>query len=108
LSSALREEGITDEHLMHLTPPLSEPRLCCTPTTLALLTDLLLREFGYDVSPLMKLTRETYWQYMIKRDEDLVLKPYFMACSQFFDDRANKKDPEHGQSFSQDFLYGQG
>jgi hypothetical protein len=108
LSGALREQGITDDHLIHLTPSLSEPRLSCPPTTLALLTDLLLREFGYDISPLSKLTRETYWQHLIKKDEELVLKPYFNACSQFFNDKADKKDPEQHQSFSQDFLYGQG
>ncbi len=104
LSPMLRENGTRDDHL---DPWLSEPRLCCAPTTIALLADLLLREFGGDqFSPLRKLTRELFWRHLIKRDEELVLKPYFKACCQFFNDRANKKPPEHGQFFSQDFVYG--
>ncbi len=102
LSPILQAYGINDAHL---DPSISEPRLYCAPTSLALLTDFLLREFGGDhSSPLTKITKERYWRSLIKKNEDLVLKPYFNACSQFFDDRQAKN---HSQLFSQDFVYGQ-
>jgi hypothetical protein len=105
LSKRLKEWGIKDDHLE---PTLSEPRLYCAPTTLALLTDFLLREFGGDnTSPLTKLTRKAEWQSLIRKNEDLVLEPYYKACTCFFHDRRSKKKPEHHQLFSQDFVYGQ-
>ena len=105
LSPTLKTHGIKDTHLE---PSLSEPRMCCAPTTLALLTDLLLREFGgANVSALTKITKESFWRSLIKKNEELVLRPYFQACSRFFDDRENSKPPEKGQMFSQDFVYGQ-
>ena len=105
LSKMLKECGIKDDHLE---PTLSEPRLYCAPTTLALLTDFLLREFGGDdTSPLTKLTEKSEWRGLIRRNEELVLKPYFDACIGFFRDRKSKKEPEHHQLFSQDFVYGQ-
>lgn len=105
LSKMLKEWGIKDDHLA---PTLSEPRLYCAPTTLALLTDFLLREFGGDrTSPLTKLTRKDEWRGLIRRNEELVLKPYFDACIGFFRDQKSKKEPEHHQLFSQDFVYGQ-
>ena len=73
LSNLLVGWGIKDDHLE---PKLSEPRLCCAPTTLALLIDFLLREFGGDhTSVLTKLTREDRWRGLIKDNEDLVLNP---------------------------------
>ena len=105
LSHELKKRGIKDDHLE---PRLSEPRLCSAPTTLALLIDFLLREFGGDrISPLTKLTRKNEWQSLIRKNEDLVLEPYYKACSEFFHDRRSKKEPERYQLFSQDFAYGQ-
>jgi hypothetical protein len=104
LSPWLKEKGIEDSHLA---PSLSEPRLFCVPTTLALLTDFLFREFGGDrLSPLTKVTSESYWKSLIKKNEELVLKPYFEACHGFFCDRDLSKKPECTQLFSQDFVYG--
>lgn len=105
LSPMLKDQGIKDDHLE---PSLSEPRLHCGPTTLILLIDFLLREFGGDrLSPLTKLTRKNEWRRLIRKNEDLVLEPYYNACSGFFLDRKSKKEPEHHQLFSQDFAYGQ-
>ncbi|MDY6989289.1 MAG: hypothetical protein SWQ30_14670 [Thermodesulfobacteriota bacterium] len=105
LSVMLKDLGLKDDHLE---PKLSEPRLCFAPTTLALLVDFLLREFGGDrASTLTKLTRESRWRGLIRDNENLVLKPFFQACSGFFHDRECKKDPERHQLFSQDFAYGQ-
>lgn len=106
LSKMLKQWGIKDGHL-ELTP--SEPRLYCAPTTLALLTDFLLREFGGDdASTLTKLTEKSEWRNLIRRNEDLVLEPYYKACTDFFHDRGrSKKEPAHHQLFSQDFVYGQ-
>lgn len=105
LSPMLKKFGIKDDHLE---PMLSEPRLCSAPTTLALLTDFLMREFGGDhISPLTKLTKKGEWQSLIRKNEKLVLEPYYKACSRFFQDRRSKKEPEHHQLFSQDFVYGQ-
>ncbi len=104
LSPWLTGEGINDAHLE---PSLSEPRLTCVPTTLALLTDFLFREFGGDrTSPLTKVTSEGYWCSLIKKNEELVLAPYFKACHGFFCDRRSSKKPECYQLFSRDFLYG--
>jgi hypothetical protein len=100
----LQEKNIDDSHLE---PSLSEPRLSCAPTTLALLIDFLLREFGGDyTSPLTRFTQAHIWRDLIKKNEELVLKPYFDACYNFFHSRNCKHDPEKRQLFSQDFIYG--
>lgn len=104
LSEMLRSKGIKDDHLE---PSLSEPRMCCAPMTLALLTDFLLREFGGDrTSPLTKITKDDCWRRLIKKNEELVLKPYYRACSEFFVNRENKHPIEHNQLFTQEFVYG--
>jgi hypothetical protein len=104
LSPMLRKYGLKDNHLE---PGLSEPRLCSAPTTIALLTDFLLREFGGNhTSPLTKLTENSEWQSLIRKNEELVLKPYYDACNGFFRNRESRKDPERHQLFSQDFVYG--
>ncbi len=105
LSPMLKDEGIKDDHLE---PGLSEPRLHCGPTTLALIIDFLFREFGGDrTSSLVRLTKKPEWKKLIRKNENLVLKPYYKACSGFFQDRSSKKEPERNQLFSQNFVYGQ-
>ena len=105
LSQTIKDVGLSVDHLL---PELSEPRIYSAPTTLALLTDFLLREFGGDqISPLRRITRDDVWFRLLEKDEELVLRPYYKACNQFFHDRGIKKEPEKLLLFSQDFLYGQ-
>jgi hypothetical protein len=104
LTPEMRQFEIEDAHL---TPSISEPRLCCAPTSLALLTDFLLREFGGDYSSaLYQITADPYWKGLIHKNEELVLRPYFEACNGFFHDRSVGKYNGQNTLFTQDFVYG--
>jgi hypothetical protein len=94
LTPMLRKEKIDDEHLF---PKLSEPRLYYFPLSLALLINLILKEFPDKIN--RKLIERSEWRKLIKKNEDLILKPFFDRCQTFF---SNKTD----ELFTNDFYYG--
>ena len=94
LSPKLQEMRIDDSHLDVW---LSEPRLCYFPTSLALLINMVLKEFPNDKN--IRLVESTEWRSLIRSNEDLILAPFFKGCNRFFSGREKKL-------FINDFYYG--
>jgi hypothetical protein len=95
LTPMLRKEDIDDEHLF---PWLSEPRLCYFPLSLALLINFILKEFPDDNN--FKLIEHPDWRRLIKKNENLILGPFFKGCQTFFSNNNTNK------LFTNDFYYG--
>jgi hypothetical protein len=77
---------------------LSEPRLCCMPISLALLVNLILKEFPDEKNS--KLIERSEWRDLVKKNEELILSPFFEECRKFFSKNENNK------LFLNDFYYG--
>ncbi len=95
LSKKLKAKDIDDDHL---DPWLSEPRLCYSPISLALLINLILQEFPSENN--RKLVETSEWRNLIRRNENLILRPFFERCSSFLAEKGRKK------LFINDFYYG--
>ena len=95
LPPRLRDMDIDDSHME---PWLSEPRLCYFPMSLALLINLVLKEFPDDNN--VKLTETWEWRQLVKKNEDLILRPFFKGCQTFF------SQDKRGKLFINDFYYG--
>lgn len=95
LSSKLKCMDIDDNHLY---PWLSEPRLCYFPISLALLLNLILKEFQDEKN--RKLIESSEWRGLIRKNETLILKPFFEECHNFLS-KGNDRD-----LFTNDFYYG--
>ncbi|MCK4765609.1 MAG: hypothetical protein KAW12_25640 [Candidatus Aminicenantes bacterium] len=95
LSRKLQEMGLTNSHMDE---KLKEPRLYYSPISLALLINLIVVEFSGEKT--WKLTRNPEWRSMIRKNEDLILKPFYQRCCDFFSNRDNNK------LFTNDFYYG--
>lgn len=81
----------------HLHPWLSEPRLCFTPMSLALVINVVFKEFPSESA--RKIIERSEWRDLIRNNEDLILKPYYYNCYQFMTTPA-------GRLFTNDFFYG--
>ncbi len=81
----------------HLDTWLSEPRLCYFPLSLALLINLILKEFPDDKN--VELIEHPKWRRLVKKNENLILGPFFKGCQTFFSNNNN-------QLFINDFYYG--
>jgi hypothetical protein len=94
LTPALKREvsecGYSDECL-------SEPRILFFPMSLSLLLNMLFNEFPSDQTD--KIKEEAQWRELIRKDEDLLLFPYFEKCFHF-------KDRRDKRLFTGDFCYG--
>jgi hypothetical protein len=95
LSPRLEDMKIDDNHLDTW---LSEPRLCYFPLSLALLINLILKEFPDDKN--VELIEHPKWRRLVKKNENLILGPFFKGCRTFFSD----KNPD--KLFINDFHYG--
>lgn len=78
LSRRLLDQGYSVDHMDKW---LSEPRLWYTPMSLALLLHCMLREFSDETA--FKFSNKTEWQMLVKKNEDLILRPYFEKSSEF-------------------------
>ena len=78
LSRYLRGQGFSQSHLDPLYPQLSEPRIFCAPMSSALLLDLVLHEFPGTHA--VKLRNTPEWQALVRRNEKLMLHPYYTKC----------------------------
>lgn len=101
LTPLLKNAGYVKEDLFHMEPSLSIPRIPYTPMSLALLLNLLLNEFKSRSGDFSKICYLPEWKKLIKKNEDLLLKPFFNSCSNFFNSRVDKKE-----SLTSDFYYG--
>lgn len=81
-------------------PWLSEPRLHHHPVTLALLINLVFKEFKR--IKLVSLLTDDRWRGIVQNNEELVLKPYFEQCNTFMTSRHTAKD----HLFTDNFCYG--
>lgn len=94
LSGRLKGLQIVDNQLH---PWLSEPRLSFTPMSLALLLNIVFKEFSSEVSK--KIVERGEWRDLIRNNEDTILKPYYQNCNRFINSPA-------GQLITNDFFYG--
>ena len=87
-----------------LSPWLSEPRLPYYPMTLALLVNSVLKEFPDGIS--QDLIERDEWRRLIRKDEELILEPYYKQCFDFIKERQD--DVYKGIKFllTNDFYYG--
>jgi hypothetical protein len=82
----------------HLDAWLSEPRLCYYPLSLALLINIILKEFPDDRK--LKLIETPEWRAIIRKNEELLLRPFFKECYDFL------SKGNHRKLFINDFYYG--
>lgn len=82
----------------HLECSLSEPRIPFMPMSLALTINLLLKEFRNEQT--YRVVEDKTWRELIKTNEDLFLKPYFIKCHGFFSKSVGTN------LFTNDFCYG--
>ena len=101
LTPALSKNGYD---IGHLSPWLSEPRLPYYPMTLALLVNCILREFPDSIS--QDLIERDEWRGIIKKDEELVLAPYYKQCSDFIKKRQDNVYKGIKFLLTNDFYYG--
>jgi hypothetical protein len=77
---------------------LSEPRLACTPMSLALILNLTFNEFHNETS--IDLIEHSEWRDLVRANENALLRPYYRNCHNFI---ANRPATE---LFTNDFCYG--
>lgn len=95
LTQGLRDMKLDD---IHLDTWLSEPRLCYFPLSLALLINLIMMEFPDEKNG--NLIERSEWRTLIKKNEDLILRPFFKGCQTFFSNNNTNN------LFINDFYYG--
>jgi hypothetical protein len=74
----MTEMGVLESQIDQLNPWLSEPRLFSSPTSLALLVDMAFHEFPDQ--PSTKFRDTSAWKDLIRKQEALVLKPFYEKC----------------------------
>ena len=94
LSKRLEQLGLDHEHIDSW---LSEPRLHFSPMSLALLINLILKEFPCETNQKFIELRE--WRDLLRGNEKLLFVPYYRACHHFLSNRPD------GQLFINDFYY---
>jgi hypothetical protein len=99
LSKHHESEGYTEDHIGHLLPSWSQPRVPAQPMSLALVLNWLFMEFGRE-APVRDARLNPRWRSLVREAERSVLKPYYEACSNFLTSRG--KDDE---SFFSSHLY---
>ena len=75
----LERAGLSSEHLQDW---LSVPRIPHFPINLALLLDFIFNEFPSEETK--KVSEQSEWRDLIKKNEELLLKPYYSNINQFF------------------------
>ena len=85
----LQYAGKLSDHLLklnlehdHLECGLSEPRIPFIPMSFALTINLILKEFRNEQTH--NVIYDRTWRDLIKTNEDLILRPYFIKCNRFF------------------------
>lgn len=95
LSKKLEDLGLISDHL---DDGMDKPRLCYFPMSLALLINLVLIDFPGENTK--KLCGTPEWQELIRKNENIVLEPFFANCHRFLRDRPDNR------LFVNDFYYG--
>lgn len=76
--------GCRSTQLEQMHPWLSEPRIFFWPMSLGLLIDMALREFPDQDSA--KFRSDSYWRGIIRKQEALVLHPFYEKCTEIIKD----------------------
>lgn len=92
-----RLQSLNLEH-QHIDAWLSEPRLCYSPMSLALLINMIFKEFPNETN--IKLSESSEWRNLIRKNENLLLAPFYKICHNFISTRTSQK------LFVNDFYYG--
>ena len=99
LSSHHIGAGYRPQDIAKMLPHWEKPRVPSQPVSLALLLNWLFLEFGGD--PLVSsILNHADWTALVRRAEQLVLKPYYEAAAEFIKKAAGKD-----LQFQRDFLY---
>jgi hypothetical protein len=80
----MEEVGCRATQLEQMHPWLSEPRIFFWPMSLALLIDMALHEFPDQGSA--KFRADSYWRGLIRKQEALVLRPFYEKCVEIIRD----------------------
>lgn len=89
LSPHLKVIGYNSSHDGHMNPEISQPRISYFPMSLALLLNLIFVEA--DDVKIISFLESREWRYLIKRNEDLLLKPYYKEFYKIIEkDKKNK------------------
>ena len=83
--------GYTEADVRHLLPSWSQPRIPTQPTSLILVLNWLLIEFGCE-APVQKARLDPRWQSLVREAERLILQPYYETCSKFLASAGNESD----------------
>lgn len=101
LTPLLKQDGVDDTHLSSW---LSEPRLPFCPMSLALLVNCIFIDFPSEHSE--KFIQRGEWRSIIRKNEELILEPYYRNCFDFVDKRANGVIRGVKRLLTSDFYYG--
>jgi len=82
LSPGLKQAGYGDDHVGHLCPWLSKPRVPFMPMSLALLLNMILLECR-QTPEAHKVLEAPEWRGVVETNEDKILKPFFRDCAKF-------------------------
>ena len=99
-SGYLKKKCETKKYEKFLNPWLSEPRLSYQPMTLALIFDLIFRDFNYK-NNFNNLINDKGWMGIIRKNEELVLGPFYSNCNKYFNNSHVITD-----LFTREFIYG--
>lgn len=91
LSRHHRSAGFDDEHISHLLPSWSQPRVPVQPTSLALVLNWLFIEFGCDPT-VAQVRTDPHWRSHVRKAEREILQPYYEACATFLSATANEDE----------------
>jgi hypothetical protein len=81
--------GCRQSQLNQMQPWLSEPRIFFWPMSLALLVDMALHEFPDQASA--KFRAERSWRGLVREQEALVLRPFYVKCVEIIDARGQDR-----------------
>lgn len=99
-SPHIKEMCESKEYEKFLNPSLSEPRLCYQPMTLALILDLIFRDFKFK-NNFHYIINDNNWRGIIKKNEEAVLKPFYSECNKFFN-----TSNSNSKFFTREYIYG--
>lgn len=102
LSNYLNSNELKNDHMNSW---LSEPRIFFTPMSLALLLNLIFKEFHDPTDGnLYKIREDSHWRSIVIENENLFLKPYYESCYNFLD-RRYRNVANCDKIFTTDYYY---
>jgi hypothetical protein len=91
LSPHHASQGYRDEHIAHMLPSWSKPRIPTPPMSLALILNWLFIEFGTEAH-IHQIRQNIKWRKLVRDAERKVLLPYYKRCADFLSSTANEQE----------------